>query len=410
VKSKAGLAALIVNYNSGAFAVSCVRSLLAEWERAGRARDQLQVVVVDNASPRDQSEALATIAELGVEVVHSEENLGYSGGMNLAFARTSGSPDDIVAILNPDLFFLPGSIGTLIDYLGEHPECGAVDPRASMDPLGVINLPRNLLPTPVDHLRGVLAHLSPLCCRAYSRRRYRITLPYLSVTEPVRSDMLSGCSVWMRREVVEEIGEVFDPRYPLYYEDTDLFRTLTGRGLELIHHGGARILHHWSRSAGVGGEFQGDPLQRYRVSQQRYFEKFYGKPGFWFVQAANQLESWWPDRWSFRAMHRMTQLGHFEEPVTIPLPRSCRFVLELGMAPTFLVAGGVFGEGDHWTCPAETWPWLFQAPYFMRGFDLDTGEFLGAWEYWKTSPGRETPFTLEEMAEYGDRVIGGGLQ
>ena len=61
-------------------------------------------------------------------------------------------------------------------------------------------------------------------------------------------------------------------------------------------------------------------------------------------------------------------------------------------------------------CPAETWPWLFQAPYFMRGFDLDTGEFLGAWEYWKTTPGRETPFTLEEMSEYGDRLLGGDLR
>lgn len=410
MKSGAGLAALIVNYNSGAFAVSCVRSLLAEWERAGRARDELQVVVVDNASPRDQAEALAVIESLGVEVVRSGENVGYSGGMNLAWERTTGKPDDVVAILNPDLFFLPGSIGTLIDYLAAHPECGAVDPRASMDPLGVINLPRNLLPTPGDHLRAVLAHMSPAFCRAYSRRRYRMTLSYLSVTEPTPSDMLSGCSVWMRRGVVEELGRVFDPRYPLYYEDTDLFRTLIARGYDLTHHGGARILHHWSRSAGVGGEFGGDPLYRYRISQARYFEKFHGRLGAGFVRALNRLETWWPNSWSYRPMHRMEHLGQFEEPVTVPLPKSCRFVLELGMAPTFLVAGGIFGEGDHWTCPAETWPWLFQAPYFMRGFDLDTGEFLGAWEYWKTTPGRETPFTLEEMSEYGDRLLGGDLR
>jgi GT2 family glycosyltransferase len=397
----------VVNYNSGAFAISCVESLLADWEREGRARDDLQIVVVDNASPADQTEALARIEGLGAKVVRSETNGGYAAGMNLAYAESTGGPRDVVGILNPDLFFLPGSIGVLLDYLAEHPECGACDPRASMDPLGTINLPRNLLPTIGDHFGAVLAHMFPSRCRAYSRRRYRANLPYWNVTGPTETDMLSGCCVLLRREVAEQMPDLMDGRFPLYYEDTDLFRTVRKRGYRLIHHGGARILHHWSRSAGVGGQFQDEPLRRYRISQRRYFEKWYGKAGRMAVDVLNKIEEAWPDARSHRPMHEMTHLGHFAEPATIPLPHACRFVLELTMAPTFVVAGGIFGEGDSWTFPAETWPWLFQADYFLRGFDLGTGEFLGAWQLAKTVEGRETPFRVEELAEYGDRIFGG---
>ncbi|MEW6072766.1 MAG: glycosyltransferase [Planctomycetota bacterium] len=395
-----GLAALVVNYNSGAFAVSCVGSLLAEWDREGRPRERLQVVVVDNASPTDQTGALERLDGLGTRVVRTAENLGYARGMNLAYRATSGAPGDVVAVLNPDLFFLPGSLDTMIEYLLAHPECGAIDPRASVDPRGIIRLPRNLLPTPLDHFRCVLAHLNPACCRAYSRRRLRVVLPYWQVTGPVESDMLSGCCVLMRREVVEGLGRPMDDRYPLYYEDTDLFRTLTGRGLRLVHHGGARILHHWSRSAGVGGQFMGEPLRRYRLSQRAYFEKFYGRGGRLLVDAMNRVESWWPEAKSYRPMHAMEDLGVHAEPVTIPLRRRTSYVLELSMAPTFIVAGGIFGGGDRFTYPADTWAWLFQGEYFMRGFDLDTGEFLGAWRFVKPTPGRESPFTVEELAAY----------
>ncbi len=407
MKTDAGFAALVVNYNSGDFAVSCVRSLLAEWERENRERDALQIVVVDNASPNDQTEALERIEALGAKVVRSADNGGYAAGMNLAYAETSGAPGDVVGILNPDIFFLPGSIGALLDYLSEHPECGAVDPRASMDPLGEINLPRNMLPTLGEHLGAVLAHMSPARCRSYSRRRFRSTLPYWNVTGPTETDMLSGCCVLLRREVADELPSPMDDRFPLYYEDTDLFRGLTKRGYRLIHHGGARILHHWSRSAGVGQQFSGEPMRRYRISQRRYFEKYYGTLGRLFVNGLNRIERWWPEERSYRAMHDMDHLGHHEGPVTVPLPRACRFVLELAMAPTFIVAGGIFGEGDSWTFPEETWPWLFQAEYFVRGFDLDTGEFLGAWQFGKSSEGREEPFRVEELAQYGDRIFGG---
>ena len=46
------LAALIVNYNSGAFAEACVASLHAGWDEAGYAREDLDVVFHSFAGDR----------------------------------------------------------------------------------------------------------------------------------------------------------------------------------------------------------------------------------------------------------------------------------------------------------------------------------------------------------------------
>ena len=407
MKSTARLSALVVNYNTGAFATACVRSLLHEWRRVGRSDDDLEVIVVENASPVDQTEHLAAIEALGARVVHAGENLGYAGGMNLAFRHSSGGPDDQVAILNPDLFFLPGSIGTLMDYVDAHPACGAVDPRASIDPLGLMQLPRNLLPTLVDHTRVTLAHMSPRLARMHSRHRMKSTLPYWQVTGPVESDMLSGCCLFLRRSNVAKVGadldgQPMDPRYPLYYEDTDLFRRLSAAGLKLIHHGGARILHRWSRSASAGGEYQEEPMRRYHASQLVYFERFYGKRGRKYVAWLNEKLAKWPDEKTLRPMHPLEELGHHEEPLTLPIGRHARYVIEITMSPVFLVTAGMFGEGDSFTFPRAAWEWLFQGIYLTRAVDLDTGEVLGAWRWGKQSAGRTTPFSIEELEALGD--------
>lgn len=392
------LAALVVNFNSGAFAVGCVQSLLMEWEAEGWPRENLDVVVVENASPADQTEYLAQLEELGARVVQAGENLGYARGMNRAYEETSGGRDDFVGILNPDLCFLPGSVRAMLAYLHEHRDVGAVDPRAFIDTGELINLPRNLLPTITEHLRTVFAQVGGAPARAYSKLRFAKNLPWWESPEPMESDMLSGCCVLLRRGVVEELGRPMDAAYPLYYEDTDLFRQIAKLGYKLVHLNTARVLHHWSRSSGVGEQFEGEPHRRFLISQRHYFTKYYGRLGYWFVQAFNRLGTWLPkSRW-FQPMHPIEYLGEFgNEPIDMALPRSCEYVIELTMAPTWTLTVAVLGEGDRWVCTQDAWEWMFQGVYFFRAVDRRTGEFLGAWNFTKTTPGRDRPCDMDEL-------------
>ncbi len=391
------LSALIVNYNSGAFAVRCVESLIDEWAREGRDPAKLEIVLIDNASPQDEGVHLAAVEAAGVRVIRSPENLGYAGGMNRCFAETNGGPEDVVAILNPDLFFMPGNIRTLMDYLATHRECGVVAPRATIDPEGLLSLPKNPLPTIFEEMRVLAAQVSPSFCRAYSRRRLRHALPWWASEEPLVTDMLSGCCLFLRREVVSRLPALMDERYPLYYEDTDLFRSLDELGLTVVQHTGTTILHHWSRSSGFGETFLGEPMRRYQISRYEYFTKFYGPLGWMTVRVLDRLSRIWPSKLSHRAMHPLELIGDVADPPELRFPRACRFVLEVALRPNWQLAVGILGEGDRWRCPDRVWEWFFNVEYFVRAVDVDTGELLGAWAFRKTSPGRVEPLRPDEI-------------
>ncbi|MEO0649809.1 MAG: glycosyltransferase family 2 protein [Planctomycetota bacterium] len=389
------LSGLVVNYNTGPFCVACVRSLQREWGEEGRDPADLEVIVVDNASPVDQTPWLEELESLGARVIRADDNLGYAGGMNLALEHSDGAPEDIVAMLNPDLFFLPGAIGAMVDHLIDNPRTGAVDPRATIDPAQRLNLPRNHLPTLYEHTLLNLAQRFPWATRAYSRRRSQLALEWWNTDGPLAADMLSGCCVFLRRAVVEELPyPLLDPRYPLYFEDTDLFRTLARLGYDSVHLGSARVLHHWSRSAGVGASYEGEPHRRQQISQRLYFEKFYGGLGRRFAEWMAKRGAAWEG--GGQPLHELTDLGAIDQPPTLEFDRERKFVIEVGLSPKFLLAVGVLDEGRTWRCPDDTWAWWFQGHYFLRALDRESGELLGAWKLVKTAPGRNDPVAVDE--------------
>jgi len=407
IRDERRLSALIVNYNSGAFAVNCVESLIREWAREGRDPAKLEIVLIDNASPNDDEPHLVRCEAAGARVIRSTENLGYAAGMNRCLAETSGEPDDVVAILNPDLYFVPGNLGALMGYLAAHPECGCVGPKATIDPEERLILPKNPLPTPLEELRVFLAQASPRLCRAYSRRRFRYSLPWWTSSEPIHADMLSGCCLFLRRAVVAELGgRLMDERYPLYYEDTDLFRDLDERGYTVVQYTATTVLHHWSRSSGFGDSFMGEPMRRYLISREAYYKKFHGALGWLLVRAIDKLAGLWPAKLSHRAMHALESFGAIAEPPELVLSRPASFVIEVALRPNWQLAVGVIGEGKTWRCPDDTWTWFFDVDYFLRAVCRETGEVLGAWHFRKTAPGRTAPLGADEIAALERRWTG----
>jgi hypothetical protein len=81
-------------------------------------------------------------------------------------------------------------------------------------------------------------------------------------------------------------------------------------------------------------------------------------------------------------------------------------VVEFGVAPTFILAGGILGEGEAWTCPSEAWDWLPKMRIYLRALERATGELLGAWWFDKATPGRCAAMDSEELARLGSRAWG----
>jgi N-acetylglucosaminyl-diphospho-decaprenol L-rhamnosyltransferase len=398
------LAALVVNYNSGQYARRCVESLIASWRLEGRDPADLEVVVVDNQSPKDQSEALAAIEALGVLVDRADENLGYARGMNRAFAHTSGGPNDVVAILNPDLFFLPGALGVLMGEL-ENPRVGLVDPKVSIDPGRELLLPRNPLPTLYDHTYSALAHRSSSIARAYARRRLAIDLPWFESTDRYVTDMLSGACMFMRRETVQRLGGTpMDAVFPLYYEDTDLCRRVRRLGLELVHHGGAPVLHYWSRSAGIGAAFEGEPRRRFMISQAIYFRRYYGALGGRFARWMSERGAHWGATRS-HPTHDFVHLGECERPPVMELDGDGPFLIESNFSPNFLLSAGTLGEGRTFRFSDQAWDWIFAARIYLRAIDRRTLRLRGAWTIDRVGQVRHHGHTIPEVLGEGAAAL-----
>jgi cellulose synthase/poly-beta-1,6-N-acetylglucosamine synthase-like glycosyltransferase len=218
-----------------------------------------------------------------------------------------------------------------------------------------------------------------------------LAAPVWTSTTPVELPMLSGCCFLMRRSVLDEVG-FFDPRFPLYFEDADLFRRITAAGRKLVHLPDAKLVHYYNRS---GVTAQEEALRRFWISRRRYFEKWYGLRGKLLYPLSRLLaKSGYRKHRAVAPMEPITDLGELTAAPTLVLPRTCeRFVVELAQDPSFLHAGGILGSGDRWTPSPAFWNTrIAESTFFFRVIDL-TGErfeHLGTWSFTRvrgTEPG-----------------------
>lgn len=373
------VSAIIVNYNSGFYTanlVDCLRDQVIH-DAAGR-RGSLEIIVVENCSPEDQSVFLDPLRERGVTVLRTESNLGYGGGCNAGAERATGRH---LLFLNPDVFILPGGVDALCRYLDEHPEAGQVGPCGWFDCHRFFHLPRIELPTLSLHIREAWRRTSRERAQAFALRRSRYALRIWSAEDPQEEPVLAGYAFMMPADFARALGP-FDPDYPLYFEDSDLTRRvrLAGRSCMLVP--GSEMVHLYNKSA---GQFQDEALAKHARSQRIYFEKHYGALGAWLSDRV--LE--WGGRHHEGAewFASPVDLGALDAPPTLRWEEDLsRFVLELTLDPMFTLAVGRIDSGSSLEIPAGVWQHLDPTRYFLRCLEIPTLRCVGAWSFQKTTP------------------------
>jgi N-acetylglucosaminyl-diphospho-decaprenol L-rhamnosyltransferase len=385
------LSALIVNYDSGRFAAACAESLRAEWIRGGRALDELELVVVDNASPSDQGASLARLEALGARVLRAAQNGGYARAIAAAFASARG---EVIAVLNPDVFFPRGSLAPLLEQVVRD-GVGAVGPSTFVDPGCTLALPPNVMPTPEGETRAALARTLPAAAQARAAARARAALAAWTASEPRDVELLSGACLFLRRDVVDRLGVLLDERYPLYYEDTDLCLRLGAAGLRLVHEPRSRVVHHWARSTGVGADFERRAAARWRTSRAAFFERWHGTLAARFVRALDDLAAAWPLEHCASIPGALEPLGVRDDELEVGLSREADFVLELAVEAGLGLAAGLLGSGRVARIEPAAFEWLFAGRYFVRALDRASGEPLGAWTFDKHASARGEPLSVD---------------
>jgi N-acetylglucosaminyl-diphospho-decaprenol L-rhamnosyltransferase len=226
------------------------------------------VVVIDNAS----MDGTADIIEENypwVILVRNKGNIGFGKGCNSGFKHVI---TPYMMFLNPDAVIDKKSLKTLIDFMEQSPNAGMCGPILK-DSSGERRF-TNILPTPWNII------FKPVFSRWISRGKRHILLG----DETAKTEWLFGACMLLRKEVFKNIGG-FDPRFFLYFEETDLSLRIRQSGWEIWIVGGAICEHVNAASAKeTEAHMIGDTIsEHYFKSRLYYLVKHFG--WFWAISA-----------------------------------------------------------------------------------------------------------------------------
>lgn len=260
------LSIVILNYKTRGLVKTCLRGLLSVPTRYAR-----EIIVVDNASGDGTPEMVAHEFPQ-VRLIASKVNTGFGAGNNTGIRAATGR---YVMIMNPDIAVLDDALDRLVVFMDQNSDVGFVGPRLS-NPDGSTQNSCYRFPTP----------LIPVYRRTPFGRLMRgqtALADYLMTdwdhTKTRDVDWLLGACIMMRRETIEKVG-LFDDRFFLYFEDTDLCRRAWEANYRVVYHPEANITHYHRReSAGSIFSLMTNWIAREHVkSGIRYFLKYRGKP------------------------------------------------------------------------------------------------------------------------------------
>jgi GT2 family glycosyltransferase len=203
------LQVVIVTYNSRDHIGACLEALLPQVPNDGST-----VTVFDNASSDGTADLIAADWPQ-IDLVRSDENLGFGRGVNAGADRGS---TQFVLLVNPDATLQGGCVEALLDLARRRPEGGLYGGRLHR-PDGTVD-PSSCFARPT--LWSTFCFATGLSA-AFSRSRLfnHETMGSWLPDEERDVDVISGCLLLAARGVWRRLGG-FDERYFMYSEDVDL--------------------------------------------------------------------------------------------------------------------------------------------------------------------------------------------
>lgn len=264
---------VMVNYRTADLVVDCLRSLAPQVDYLDGGR----VLIADNASGDGSAEKIVAAItandwDAWAEVLPLPRNGGFAYGNNAGIraAMAAAYPPDYVLLLNPDTVARPGAIRALVDFMEAHPDVGIAGSLLE-NAAGGVDCSAHRIPSPLGELNG-MARLGPL-----SRLLHRHAVSPPQRDEAHECDWVSGASMIVRRQVLEQIGPM-DEGYFLYFEEVDFCCQARDAGWQVWYVPESRVLHLEGAATGIRDATRRRPSYWYD-SRRRFFVKHHGFGG-----------------------------------------------------------------------------------------------------------------------------------
>lgn len=211
----------------------------------------IETIVVDNASKQNPEKYL-TQHYPEVQVIVSEENLGFAGGNNLGVKVCKG---EYLFFVNSDAELTEGAIETLLALFGEIPKLGMVSPLLCYyndKPKEQADIIQYVGSTPVHPMTARNKTLGEL---EEDRGQYQTARPTAYV---------HGAAMMVPRHVIEEAG-MMSEKFFLYYEELDWTEKVRRAGYDIYVEPRAKIYHKESISVGKMSTLKTYYINRNRI-------------------------------------------------------------------------------------------------------------------------------------------------
>jgi GT2 family glycosyltransferase len=256
------VAIILLNWNTPVHTANCINSLLTYCNK-----ELFDILVTDNGST-DGSLSLLKAQFPDLVYIENKENLGFAEGNNRGLVYNMEKGYSYSLIMNTDTLVDEDIITKLTAHLDEYMAAAAVQPA--------IYWMHNK--TQIWNGRGLF---NPVLGLTYFDK------PPAAPDDPdtyKKAKWLTGCCMLVRNSALTKTG-LFDKRFFLYYEDSDLSFRLRGRGYELHYLPSCKMYHEAGVSATIEKkEGSLSPVIHYYMSRNHiWFLRKYGNPLFYPV-------------------------------------------------------------------------------------------------------------------------------
>jgi len=232
---------IVLCYNDIASTLACLDSLLAQDYPFS------EILVVDNAS---QDGTVPTVRKSfpKIDVIATGENLGYTGGNNLGMQVALRRGAEALFLVNNDTVLERSCVSTLVGLLASHPQVGVVGPMVYS----------GSTPTVISSAGGQIDWRGADAFNVGAGQPDEQQYPARAV------DYINGCGILVTSAAVRGIG-LLDPRYFMYWEETDWCQRAHRAGFQVRFEPAARMVHKGTISVTDLG-----PTTLYYVTRNRF--------------------------------------------------------------------------------------------------------------------------------------------
>jgi GT2 family glycosyltransferase len=202
------LSIVIINYNTFQLTCACIESVLKFARNIS-----YEIIVVDNASPKDNADDFL-VRFPQIKLVKNPENNGFAKGNNLGIQHAQGN---YILLLNSDAYLIEDCLSPAVDYLQHHRDIAALSVK--------ILYPNGRFQKTARRFRSVrnelLDLLRPMMLLLPYRSRATLMLnQYFRGDFDVEVDWVSGAFMMFPRKILEQLpARKLDERFFMYGED-----------------------------------------------------------------------------------------------------------------------------------------------------------------------------------------------